>query len=174
MKFVARNQSAKPLQPSEQPLHDPAALVAAQGSAVLCLAAVLSVRRDHLDAVFLVEVPVQRVGVIRLVANQPRRQFVEEARQERFVDEFGLMRRGRVDRDGQGMGTRQAQEKQEEIWIASVELARSPGHPFYQRLKDVLDGARFEDASSNGCVAGSWRKRCGCWPRSCTRKVSRT
>ncbi len=27
-----------------------------------------------------------------------------------------------------GMGTRQAQEKQEGIWIANVELARAPGH----------------------------------------------
>jgi len=42
------------------------------------------------------------------------------------------------------MGTRQAEEKQEEIWIASVELARSPGHPFYQRLNELLDGEKFD------------------------------
>ncbi len=30
MKFVARDQSAEPLQPGEQPFHDPATLVAAQ------------------------------------------------------------------------------------------------------------------------------------------------
>jgi hypothetical protein len=35
-----------------------------------------------------------------------------------------------------GMGTRQAQQKQEEIWIANAELARSPGHPYYQRLNE--------------------------------------
>jgi hypothetical protein len=33
-----------------------------------------------------------------------------------------------------GMGTRKAQEKQEDIWIASMDVARSPGHPFYLRL----------------------------------------
>jgi len=43
-----------------------------------------------------------------------------------------------------GMGTRQAQERQEAIWIANVELARSPGHPFYQRLNELLDGEKFD------------------------------
>jgi transposase len=43
-----------------------------------------------------------------------------------------------------GMGTRQAQQKQEEIWIANVELARSPGHPFYQRLNELLDEEKFD------------------------------
>src|SRR5579885_2859478 len=43
-----------------------------------------------------------------------------------------------------GMGTRQSQEKQEEMWIANAELARSPGHPFYQRLNELLDGEKFD------------------------------
>ena len=43
-----------------------------------------------------------------------------------------------------GMGTRQSQEQQDEIWIANTELARSPGHPFYQRLNELLDEARFD------------------------------
>jgi len=43
-----------------------------------------------------------------------------------------------------GMGTRQSQERQEEIWIANAELARSPGHPFYQRLNEVLDEEQFD------------------------------
>jgi transposase len=43
-----------------------------------------------------------------------------------------------------GMGTRQGQEKQEDIWIANIELARSPGHSFYQRLNELLDGERFD------------------------------
>jgi transposase len=42
------------------------------------------------------------------------------------------------------MGTRHSQEQQEEIWIAKVELARSPGHPFYQRLNDLLDGENLD------------------------------
>jgi transposase len=43
-----------------------------------------------------------------------------------------------------GMGTRQGQEKQEGIWIASGDVARSPGHPFYQRLNELLDEEKFD------------------------------
>src|SRR3974390_21152 len=43
-----------------------------------------------------------------------------------------------------GMGTRQSQEMQEEIWIANAELARSPGHPFYQRLNELLESEKFD------------------------------
>src|SRR5580658_2831198 len=50
-----------------------------------------------------------------------------------------------------GMGTRQSQQKQEEIWIANVELARSPGHPFYQRLNELLDGEQFDAFVEGHC-----------------------
>jgi transposase len=43
-----------------------------------------------------------------------------------------------------GMGTRQSQAQQEEIWIANSELARSPGHPFYQRLNELLESEKFD------------------------------
>ncbi len=49
------------------------------------------------------------------------------------------------------MGTRQAQEQQEEIWIANVELARSPGHPFYERLNELLDGKKFDRFVEGHC-----------------------
>lgn len=42
------------------------------------------------------------------------------------------------------MGMRQSQAQQEEIWIANAELARSPGHPFYQKLNELLDEERFD------------------------------
>ena len=44
-----------------------------------------------------------------------------------------------------GMGTRQSQQRQEEIWIASAELRRSPGHPFYERVNELLDEAKFDE-----------------------------
>src|SRR6266700_3698528 len=50
-----------------------------------------------------------------------------------------------------GMGTRQGQEKQEDIWIASVDVARSPGHPFYQRLNELLDGEKFDEFAEGLC-----------------------
>src|SRR6476469_4878236 len=50
-----------------------------------------------------------------------------------------------------GMGTRKAQEKQEDIWIASGDVARSPGHPFYQRLNELLDEAKFDQFVEGLC-----------------------
>jgi len=51
------------------------------------------------------------------------------------------------------MGTRQGQEKQEDIWISNGDVARSPGHPFYQRLNELLDEDKFDEL-----VEGPWRK----------------
>src|SRR5664279_6403999 len=36
------------------------------------------------------------------------------------------------------MGTRKQREKQEGLWIAHTELASAPGHPFYQKLNELL------------------------------------
>src|SRR5438128_1551130 len=41
------------------------------------------------------------------------------------------------------MGTRKQREKQEDIWIAHTELASAPGHPFYQRLNELLEAGRM-------------------------------
>src|SRR5579859_1359806 len=50
-----------------------------------------------------------------------------------------------------GMGTRKSQEQQEEIWIANADLARSPGHPFYQRLNELLDAEKFDEFVEGHC-----------------------
>jgi transposase len=43
------------------------------------------------------------------------------------------------------MSKRSGGEKQEDIWIAHTELAVAPGHPFYKRLNELLEGARFDE-----------------------------
>ena len=35
-------------------------------------------------------------------------------------------------------------EEQTDLWIPTTELARSPGHPFYERLNKILSGAGFD------------------------------
>jgi transposase len=50
------------------------------------------------------------------------------------------------------MGTRKQREKQEEIWIAHSELAMAPGHPFYQRLNELLEGERFDEFVEGQCA----------------------
>src|SRR5205807_126465 len=50
------------------------------------------------------------------------------------------------------MGTRKQREKQEEIWIAHAELASAPGHPFYQRLNELLEAERFDKFVEQRCT----------------------
>jgi transposase len=42
------------------------------------------------------------------------------------------------------MGTRKGRERQEDLWVAHADMAVGPGHPFYARLNEVLDGEGFD------------------------------
>jgi len=48
------------------------------------------------------------------------------------------------------MGTRESE--QAPLWIATSDLPRSPGHPFYARLNDVLDAAHFDQFAEAQCA----------------------
>jgi len=50
------------------------------------------------------------------------------------------------------MGTRKQREKQEDIWIAHTELASAPGHPFYQRLNELLEAECFDEFVEGRCA----------------------
>src|ERR1700693_674216 len=50
------------------------------------------------------------------------------------------------------MGTRKQREKQEDLWIAYTEVASAPGHPFYQRLNELLEAERFEEFVEGRCA----------------------
>jgi transposase len=50
------------------------------------------------------------------------------------------------------MGTRKQREKQDEIWIAHAELASAPGHPFYQRLNELLEAEGFDEFVEQRCA----------------------
>ena len=50
------------------------------------------------------------------------------------------------------MGTRKQRERQEDIWIAHTELASAPGHPFYQRLNELLEGEGFDEFVESRCA----------------------
>ena len=52
---------------------------------------------------------------------------------------------------GMAMGTRKQQERQEGLWIATAELPRSGGHPFYERLNELLAEARFDAFVEERC-----------------------
>ena len=48
--------------------------------------------------------------------------------------------------------SRKQREKQEDIWIAHTELASAPGHPFYQRLNELLEANQFDDFVEGRCA----------------------
>src|ERR1022692_4908573 len=50
------------------------------------------------------------------------------------------------------MGTRKQREKQEGIWIAHTDLASAPGHPFYQRLNELLEAEGFDGFVEGRCA----------------------
>jgi hypothetical protein len=56
------------------------------------------------------------------------------------------------------MGTRKQREKQEGIWIAQVELASAPGHPFYQRLNGLLESEGFDAFVEERCANYGFRR----------------
>ncbi len=47
------------------------------------------------------------------------------------------------------MGKRK--KRQESLWVAASELPTSPGHPFYQKLNEVLDAAGFDAFVEKEC-----------------------
>jgi transposase len=50
------------------------------------------------------------------------------------------------------MGTRRHRQRQEQLWVTHTELAAGPGHPFYQRLNEFLDGEKFDEFAENECA----------------------
>ena len=48
------------------------------------------------------------------------------------------------------MGTRQSE--QASLWVATAELPKSPGHPFYTRLNALLDAAGFDRFVEGQCA----------------------
>jgi transposase len=50
------------------------------------------------------------------------------------------------------MGTRKKRERQEDLWYGR-ELATAPGHPFYKRLNEILDNAKFDAFCEATCAS---------------------
>ena len=50
------------------------------------------------------------------------------------------------------MGTRKDRERQEDLWVAYTDMAVGPGHPFYVRLNEVLDGEGFDTFVEKLCA----------------------
>ena len=73
--FVAHHQASEVIQPGKQALDLPAALIPPEWTAVLSfgLGSIAPMRSNHLHAQLALKLPIQTVGVIGLVADQPLR-----------------------------------------------------------------------------------------------------
>lgn len=49
------------------------------------------------------------------------------------------------------MGTRKQRERQADLWIATAEIAETPGHAFYERLNELLVEHRFDRRLEHLC-----------------------
>jgi len=58
------------------------------------------------------------------------------------------------------MGTRKHRQRQEPLWISHTELAAAPGHPFYERVNELLDAEKFDEFVENEC-AGFYAEKNG-------------
>jgi transposase len=50
------------------------------------------------------------------------------------------------------MGTRKRRQRQEQLWVTHSELVTGPGHPFYRRLSELLDGEKFDEFCERECA----------------------
>src|SRR5436190_2907980 len=50
------------------------------------------------------------------------------------------------------MGTRKRRQRQEQLWVTHTELVTGPGHPFYKRLSQLLDGEKFDEFCEQECA----------------------
>ncbi len=99
--FPSGDEPTEVVHPCKESLHLPSSFVSAKLPPVLASRAVAAIRRDHFDAVFVVQLSVESVGVVSLVANQSGGEFVEEAAGEDFFDKLALCRRSALDRYGE-------------------------------------------------------------------------
>jgi hypothetical protein len=50
------------------------------------------------------------------------------------------------------MGTRRRRQQQEGLWIGHDEVAKGPGHPFYKKVNELLEEAKFDDSAEKECA----------------------
>ena len=99
--FPTGDQSAEVVHPGEEPFHFPSPPVTAQLATVLTLASAPAIGRNHFDSVFGSELFVERVRIVCFVANEPGREFFEEASGKNRFHKLALGRRSAFDRYGE-------------------------------------------------------------------------
>ena len=161
------------MKPSKQTLDFPATTVAAQHAAVLGdgSAAVPAVRRDQFHMEMFAYPLIQRITVVRFIADQSLRCFAEESALERGFDERGFIRRSadHVHGDRKTMAVCDCHD-----FAAFAAFCRADtSAPFFAELKlaSMKDSLRSSFPRSRRSSASFCSKRvssperCHCWKR---------
>ena len=88
--FPTGDEAAEAVHPGKQPLHFPAPAIATKRASVLTLAAPPTVGRNQLDAILFGELLVEFVRIVGFVADEPSREFVEEASGKNLFHKLAL------------------------------------------------------------------------------------
>ena len=98
--LVASNQATKVVKPSEQAFGFPSSPIPSQRASVLGgVFAVAPMGSDQFDTLLL-QLLIQRIGVVRPIPDQALRLFREEVLRERFFDELRFLRRSTGNANG--------------------------------------------------------------------------
>jgi hypothetical protein len=168
--FPAADQSAEIVEPGKEALDFPAPTVATQFAAVLgaLAVAVVLVRGDEPDAVFLPEALIERITVVGAVADHPLWFGSCEALRNGRFDEFAFMRRSAGDAAGDRK-TMAVCDRHDFTAFSSASRADSSA-PFFAELKlasmNVSDRSslpRVRKSSASACNSrSSVPSRCHC------------
>ena len=143
--FPAADQSAEIVKPSEEALDFPAAAVTTQFAAVLGIlpAAIVLVRGDEPDAVFVPETLVERIAIVGAVADHSFWFGSRETLLDGDFDEFRFMRRSAGDAAGDRK-TMAVCDRHDFTAFSSASRADSRA-PFFAELK--LTSMKVSDRS---------------------------
>src|SRR5262250_2637480 len=146
MIFPATNQSAKVVEPSEEPLDPPATAVTAQFATILSAlaAANVLVGRDEANVVFSPQALVERIAVVGTVTDHAFRFGSREALLDGGLDELRFMRRSAGDAAGERK-TMAVCDRHDFTAFSAASRADSSA-PFFAELK--LASMKVSDRSS--------------------------
>src|ERR1700686_310285 len=144
--FPSGDQSTEIVEPSEEALDFPAVAVAAQFATVLSAlpTAIVLVRRDQPDTMFLPKALIQRIAVVGTVADHSFWFGSRETLLDGGFDEFGFMRRSAGDAAGDRK-TMAVCDRHDFTAFSSASRADSSA-PFFAELK--LASMKVSDRSS--------------------------
>jgi hypothetical protein len=154
--FPSGDESTEVMHPGKEPLDVPSPAIAAQLASILSSAfAATPIGRDQLDAVFALELAIERVQVVGFVSDEPGRELVEKASGKNLFYKLALSRRSALD----GYGERKTVTSGDSDDLRPLAATgRADGEaPFFALAKVASTNAssRFSLPCLYSCVASS-------------------